>query len=54
VTEPDAAPETGDPRVDAALAALDETDDRPPADRIEAFEAVHGTLQETLRGIEEV
>lgn len=44
---------TGHDEVDAALAALADATDRPPAEQIEAYEAVHRTLQETLRGIEQ-
>jgi len=45
---------TGDGRVDEALGALAAVADRPPAEQVDAYESVHQTLQETLRGIEQV
>jgi hypothetical protein len=45
---------TGHDGVDGALGALTDVADRPPGEQIEAYEAAHRTLQETLRGIEQV
>ena len=44
---------TGHPAVDQALERLTGVADEPPADQIEAYEAVHRTLQETLQTIEQ-
>jgi glycine/D-amino acid oxidase-like deaminating enzyme len=47
------APETGHPRIDAALAALAAAAQQPPAEQIDVYDAVHRTLQETLGTIDE-
>jgi hypothetical protein len=44
---------TGHPAVDEALERLAGVSGEPPAQQIEAYEAVHGTLQETLQNIEQ-
>jgi hypothetical protein len=50
-TEPEL---TGHDTVDGALRALTDAANLPPGEQIEAYEAAHRTLQETLRGIEQV
>jgi hypothetical protein len=53
---PAASPElvaTGHPAVDAALHAIANAADLPPADQIAQYEAAHRTLQETLGTIDE-
>jgi hypothetical protein len=49
--EPDAP--AGHPAVDAALRAIAQVADAPPADQIPAYQAAHRTLQETLTSIDE-
>jgi len=44
---------TGHPAVDAALDAVANAADLPPADQIAQYEAAHRTLQETLATIDE-
>ena len=44
---------SGHPAVDAAVKAVEATADLPPADQIEAYDAAHRTLQETLATIDE-
>lgn len=44
---------TGHPAVDAALRAVAQVAQAPPADQIPAFQAAHRTLQETLASIDE-
>jgi hypothetical protein len=41
-------PDTGDPRVDEALAALEGLGEVPDSEHVEAFEHVHRQLQEIL------
>ena len=62
MTEPDRTPveaavdgggPTGHPAVDETLERLDGVAGEPPAEQIEAYEAVHRTLQETLHTIEQ-
>jgi hypothetical protein len=58
VTAPDNAdaPETGPtghPAVDAALDALAEAAERPAGEQVEAYEAAHKALQQTLATIDE-
>ncbi len=43
----------GDPRVDAAVARLDAAVDRPGAEQVAEYEAVHRVLQDTLATIDE-
>jgi hypothetical protein len=45
--------ETGHPTVDTAVQAVAAAADLPPADQIEAYDAAHRTLQETLASIDE-
>jgi hypothetical protein len=45
--------ETGNQRVDAALAELDRIADLPPADQVAGFAAVQQELQGTLATIDE-
>jgi hypothetical protein len=40
--------DTGEPRVDAALARLAELDDAPLTDHVAGYEEVHGLLQDAL------
>ena len=47
--EPLTAPETGDPRVDAALRSVDDLHEVPVDDHAERLSAAHGALQEVLR-----
>jgi hypothetical protein len=44
---------TGHPAVDAALAALSETADRPPAEQVGAYEETHRALSQTLSAIDQ-
>jgi hypothetical protein len=44
---------TGHPAVDAALQAMTNAANLPPADQIAEYEAAHRTLQETLSTIDE-
>jgi hypothetical protein len=44
---------SGHPAVDTAVQAVEATADLPPADQIEAYDAAHRTLQETLATIDE-
>jgi hypothetical protein len=44
---------TGDARVDAALARLEDLDELPVAEHVEQFDAVHRTLQDALATIDE-
>jgi hypothetical protein len=58
VTEPDHPPTrgpelTGHPVVDAAVQAMTNAANLPPADQIVEYEAAHRTLQETLATIDE-
>lgn len=46
-------PRTGQPAVDAALAALAAAAGQPPAEQIDAYESTHQTLRQTLSTIEE-
>ena len=48
VREPAGQPVTGEPRVDAALARLDELPDLPVSEHREVFEHVHRRLTEVL------
>jgi hypothetical protein len=48
-----AARTTGHPAVDAAVQAMANAVDLPPADQIAEYEAAHRTLQETLATIDE-
>lgn len=54
---PDAAPveaeSLGDPRVDEAVARLDAAAERPGAEQVAEYEAVHRVLQDTLATIDE-
>ncbi len=43
------SPETGDPRVDDAVRAVDGLDDLPVDEHAERLSAAHATLQEVLR-----
>jgi hypothetical protein len=43
---------TEDPRVDAAVARLRDTEGRPAAEHVEVFEDVHRRLQEALAGLD--
>ena len=43
------APETGDPRVDAALRGLDDLGEVPVDEHADRLSAAHGALQEVLR-----
>jgi hypothetical protein len=55
MTEPEPTPSdpaTGHPAVDGALADLAGVSDRPPAEQVGAYEAVHSVLQDVLRDIE--
>ncbi|WP_165372831.1 hypothetical protein [Pengzhenrongella frigida] len=45
--------ETGDAAVDQALTRLGDLGDRPVADHVAAFEAVHTALQDRLADTEE-
>jgi hypothetical protein len=51
VSEPtlDRAPETGEPRVDAALRGVDGLADVPVDEHAERLSTAHGALQEVLR-----
>lgn len=40
--------ETGEPRVDEAVAALDRLADLPPDEHVPAFERTHATLRQVL------
>ncbi|HEX2774779.1 MAG TPA: hypothetical protein VHN18_20475 [Micromonosporaceae bacterium] len=44
---------SGHPAVDAAIQAVEATADLSPADQIEAYDAAHRTLQETLATIDQ-
>jgi hypothetical protein len=44
---------SGHAAVDAAVQAVEAAADLPPADQIEAYEAAHQTLQETLATIDQ-
>jgi hypothetical protein len=44
---------TGHPVVDAALDALAETGDRPPAEQVAAYEETHRALSQTLSAIDQ-
>lgn len=44
---------SGHPAVDAALQAIANAADLPPADQIAQYEAAHHTLQETLATIDQ-
>jgi hypothetical protein len=46
-------PAATDPRVDAALARLSDTEDRPVAEHVEVFEDVQRRLQEALAGLDD-
>ncbi len=46
--ESDPGASTGDPRVDSALAALDEVDGTPVHDHAAVVEEVHRSLQDAL------
>jgi hypothetical protein len=48
-----AAQTSGHPAVDAAVQAMANAADLPPADQIAEYEAAHRTLQETLATIDE-
>lgn len=50
---PDDAASTGHPSVDEALRALDDAADAAPAEQIEAYEAAHRALQQTLATIDQ-
>ncbi len=45
----DRAPETGDPRVDAALRGVDDLSEAPVDEHAERLTTAHGALQEVLR-----
>jgi hypothetical protein len=47
-----APPDTGDERVDAAVARLRETADSPPEDHVAIYEDVHRRLQDTLADLD--
>ncbi|MFK3984536.1 hypothetical protein ACI2K4_29710 [Micromonospora sp. NPDC050397] len=49
----DGAGGSGHPAVDAALHAIANAADLPPADQIAQYEAAHHTLQETLATIDQ-
>lgn len=49
----DVAGGSGHPAVDAALHAIANAADLPPADQIAQYEAAHHTLQETLATIDQ-
>jgi hypothetical protein len=51
--DPASADGSGHPAVDAALQAIANAADLPPADQIAQYEAAHHTLQETLATIEQ-
>ncbi len=53
--EPAAAqpPSTGHPDVDAAVAALTDVADQPPAQQLGAYEQAHRALSETLSAIDQ-
>jgi hypothetical protein len=56
VTQPDRLdepPATGDPSVDAALAALEGVLEEPLETRLAVLERVHRTLQDRLADVEE-
>jgi hypothetical protein len=44
---------SGHPAVDAVVQAVEAVADLPPADQIEAYDAAHRTLQETLATIDQ-
>ena len=44
---------TGHPVVDAALDALADTADRPPAEQVAAYEETHRALSQTLSAIDQ-
>lgn len=44
---------SGHPAVDAAVQAVEAAADLAPADQIEAYDAAHRTLQETLATIDQ-
>ncbi|WP_329109441.1 hypothetical protein OG792_11840 [Micromonospora sp. NBC_01699] len=50
---PAATDGSGHPAVDAALHAIANAADLPPADQIAQYEAAHHTLQETLATIDQ-
>ena len=45
--------QSGDPRVQAALARLTELDDRPVSEHVAVFEDVHRRLHEALTALDE-
>lgn len=47
-----AAPQTGDPRVDGVVARLGDLEGQPPEQHVEAYDAVHTGLQETLADLD--
>ena len=49
---PTNGPSTGDPRVDAAMARLDQLDRTPVSGHVEVYDAVHRSLQDTLAAID--
>ncbi|WP_326559382.1 hypothetical protein [Micromonospora sp. NBC_01796] len=51
--DPGATDGSGHPAVDAALQAIANAADLPPADQIAQYEAAHNTLQETLATIDQ-
>lgn len=53
LVDPASADGSGHPAVDAALQAIANAADLPPADQIAQYEAAHHTLQETLATIEQ-
>lgn len=46
-------PETGDPRVDEAIAGLAGISGRSPAEHVAVFEEVHRRLQDTLADLDD-
>ena len=49
----DTAQPTGHPRVDAALAQLDQIAGLPPAEQVAGYTAVHQELHDTLAALDE-
>lgn len=49
----DAPPETGDPRVDEALAGLTGIGGQPPGEHVAVYEEVHRRLQDTLADLDD-
>lgn len=45
-------PSTGDPRVDRIVAPLADLDGQPPDQHVDAYDAAHSRLQETLADLD--